>query len=1101
MAEKVITSDQPSSITVLELDEALQALRTASTPGRTSRLLTTYIRKLAGAQAAAGFTFDLGRTREVVDDSQLPPRLRHNFPYPDYPETSNTESQNQPDHETWSRRADVRAVASTMGVNSTSLEWIKSGKDILGGVVIFWRLPPTEHSCATVRMLVREATGAMANRQLTQAVKSSLAQTLAFQKITQAITRTLDFDKAVSILLTHTQKLFQVDAVSLFLIQQGSSELYIHKAIGLSDEYTSAIRIDLDSKAAREFVRGQAPSQIYDATAGAVSGQTKLINAEGIKSMLIAPIYTGRDHVGALVCYSKTHRHFLYSELRFSQSLAEQTSIALANAKLHANLVKVSNEIEQTRNLMKDGLIVLDLEGTLRYFNATAGKLLGFTPNLIDQPFTTTLHQSANITLKPTELSNAVNRAVTEGIGKANFSTIGDEVNYFEAICSPYRDAAGRTVGILINIHDITSLYLEKEKLRTIQTNMQDGLIMIDTEGKVLECNREWENLFGVDRHIGQKFFQDSEKRDNIQIDQDIHVLVDEVLRGKRLMCYAHLTDINRHIQISLGPIITAGRVTGAVATARDITPLIEKTIEANDMAAKAQRHLRELSQLAELSSIVGFNVTGIYQKYLSKIATLLESTSASIYLYNPGQQRLVRQQTLNPSELDTETVTLGSKHVVAQAFASRHDMATSKPKSQFHHLATPIMHHSKTLGVLLMGRHATPFGEHDARLIQLVATRLAVLVENAGLYHDVNARRERWEAVFRFVDEGIIIFNRQGLIVGFNPAATEITQWDAAEAIGSPFEKIVRTISIEGQSGSTTGSPLSRVLGDGITLAKSEQLIETRGAGRLWTEVSYSPIFDDAGRVTSGIAIIRNAQKDREVEEIKSDFISIVSHELRTPLTAIKGFLSMVLKQDFGALSDKQFHYLSRVYQSNQRMIDLVEDLLDVSYIESGKINLSINPVAIENVLNEVVLELAGKGAANQIMIRVKRSKRLPLVLADETRLHQILLNLVDNAIKYSVPGTQVEIDFRIHGDELITTVADHGVGITKSQLDRLFTKFGRIYNPMSVQAGGTGLGLYIVKNLVESHGGRIWVTSQEGKGSKFRFALPTAKQLPLIG
>jgi signal transduction histidine kinase len=114
------------------------------------------------------------------------------------------------------------------------------------------------------------------------------------------------------------------------------------------------------------------------------------------------------------------------------------------------------------------------------------------------------------------------------------------------------------------------------------------------------------------------------------------------------------------------------------------------------------------------------------------------------------------------------------------------------------------------------------------------------------------------------------------------------------------------------------------------------------------------------------------------------------------------------------------------------------------------------------------VVSELAAKGAAGHIMINVKRRQRLPLVLADETRLHQIALNLIDNAIKYSMPDTEVEVTFRVQGDELITTITDHGVGIGKSQIDRLFTKFGRIFNPLSVQAGGTGLGLYIVKNLV---------------------------------
>jgi signal transduction histidine kinase len=180
--------------------------------------------------------------------------------------------------------------------------------------------------------------------------------------------------------------------------------------------------------------------------------------------------------------------------------------------------------------------------------------------------------------------------------------------------------------------------------------------------------------------------------------------------------------------------------------------------------------------------------------------------------------------------------------------------------------------------------------------------------------------------------------------------------------------------------------------------------------------------------------------------------------------------------------------------------MIDLVEDLLESSNIESGQISLSISPVALENILSEVIAESAGKAASKQILIKVNRRQRLPLVLADETRLHQILINLVDNAIKYSSEDSEVRIDFKVSGDELITTVNDQGVGITSTQFDRLFTKFGRIYNSMSIQAGGTGLGLYIVKHLVESHGGRVWVTSREGHGSKFSFSLPIAKQLPLL-
>jgi PAS domain S-box-containing protein len=564
-------------------------------------------------------------------------------------------------------------------------------------------------------------------------------------------------------------------------------------------------------------------------------------------------------------------------------------------------------------------------------------------------------------------------------------------------------------------------------------------------------------------------------------------------------VCYGHTQKQDQHLQISLGPVLSGNQVIGIVATARNVSPLVTKTVEADRMTVKAQRHLDELTLLGELSTIVGFDTRTTYPAYAAKVAALLESPSVSFYLYNEQNHTLERQHSLQPQPDDADLLFPGGHHAACLSFTNRKAHLDGPSDTGWHTLSVPVIYNTKAQGALLVNRPTHGYTEHEARLLRLVASRLAVLVENTRLYQDVNARRERWEAVFRFTDEGIVIFDCDGLIVGFNPACTVITQWGAGDAIGKPFDSVIT--SVPGQSQLVNEPPvLDQVLGNGATITDSEQLLETRSGARLWVEISYSPIFDDNGEVTSGLAIIRNIQKNREVEEIKSDFISIVSHELRTPLTAIKGFLSMILKQDFGKLEDKQFHYLSRVYQSNQRMIDLVEDLLDVSYIESGKINLTINPVAMEGILAEVMSELTGKGAAKQVSMHVRRRQRLPLVLADETRLHQVLLNLVDNAIKYSMPGGQVDIRFHVRGDELITTITDQGVGITKSQLDRLFTKFGRIYNPMSVQAGGSGLGLYIVKNLVESHGGRIWVTSHEGHGSKFNFTLPIAKQLPLL-
>ncbi len=1070
MALPKIPATPQSAPTVAELGRLLSELRECTTVSRLLRLLSRDIKKLSGFPVSA-YVHGPTYANDLLDESTLPRELRGSTKYP--------------------------ITAS----NDAHVKILGPADEAIGGVVIWGDTSKLNlNSTASIDLLIREGTGWLQTFRLQHKLKTGLSESMALQRITQAITSSLDFNKVAATLLSNARKLFKADAVTLYLLEPNGKHFYPAKSLGLSSTFIEHLHDGLSAPGMTTVSKGPEPSQWSDLTKSGTPARRQLFGTEGIISGVIAPFLSGEIVVGGLALYSKTPRHFTAAETNFLTSLAEQASIAFANANLHSNLQKVTNEIDQTRNFMLDGLLVIDTQDRLKYYNAAAGKLLKLTPSTLNQVFQPgQLAATAGINVDASTIRRARNNARHGQTGHSTYSTSGSDPRHYEALYSPYRDNKDQLIGILVNIRDITPLYLEKEKLQTIQNAISEGLMMVDTAGITQDCNAEWLRMFGLTKAIyGQNFFDYMARGNDFTCDKDPGTLIRQVLSGQQTTCYCHIPSKNQHLQMSLNPILVDNKVTGAVATARDITPLIEKTVEANENAAKAQRHLRELSQLAELSGIVGFNVTNIYHKYLSKTATLLESPTVCLYLYDPASQQLIRHKAINPETNDTTTIALGSEHVVAQAFATKHPCYSDLLNNNLPHLAIPIMHHSKVLGVILVGRPATIYGEHETKLLQLVATRLAVLLENAALYHDVNTRRERWEAVFRFTDGGIVIFDRAGTIVGFNPACTEITQFHAAEAIGKPFAKIIKTINPAGHG--ATPPPIDRVLEEGVTITKSEHLIENRTGGRVWTEISYSPIFDDTGRVTSGIAIIRNTSRDREVEEIKSDFISIVSHELRTPLTAIKGFLSMTLSGDFGPLSEKQYHYLSRVYQSNQRMVDLVEDLMDATYIESGKINLTISPVTIEAVISEVIAELAGKGAANQVMINVKRRQRLPLVLADETRLHQILLNLIDNAIKYSMSGTEVVVDFKIIGDELVTTVSDHGVGISKNEIDRLFTKFGRVFNPLSVQAGGTGLGLFIVKNLVESHGGRIWVTSLEGRGSKFNFSLPIAKQLPLL-
>jgi len=630
-----------------------------------------------------------------------------------------------------------------------------------------------------------------------------------------------------------------------------------------------------------------------------------------------------------------------------------------------------------------------------------------------------------------------------------------------------------------------------------LKDNIDEAFLVIDLGGRIVEMNLLWQQLFGLtEATIGQPADEVMVHSGSLVFDRHPRAF-SELTSKANVLLYADTADGQHHIQFSFNPITTGTRNYGIFCTARDITPMVEKTVELNEMATKAQRHMRELAELSDLSSVTGFALDQVYPEYLTKIKLLLESPEVSVYAYQPARQTLVRQASLSRSSSHHPAkLSVASDHMAVRVFLRSEVVISRDPDA----IAVPILNNSKMLGVIMVTGRKQPYGSHDSRLLKLVATRLAVLIENANLYNDVNARRERWEAVFTFADEGIVIIDGLGRIVGFNPAASKLFGFSSAEAMGQLLERVMKSAVIEGLASAHISLPLRQVLDEGQTITKSEHLLLTKTGDAVWTEISFSPVLDGAGRVTSAVAIIRNAQKDREIEEIKSDFISIVSHELRTPLTAIKGFLSMVIKKDFGELNDKQYHFLSRVYQSNQRMINLVEDLLDASYIESGKIVLNPRPIAIEQIAREVVTELASKGLEHQIMIKVTRRHKLPLVLADENRLRQILVNLIDNAIKYSMPESEVMLDFKLDGDELVTSITDSGVGVSPAQIDKLFQKFGRIYNPLSVKAGGTGLGLFIVKNLVESHGGRIWVTTREGRGSKFSFSLPIAKQLPLL-
>ena len=223
----------------------------------------------------------------------------------------------------------------------------------------------------------------------------------------------------------------------------------------------------------------------------------------------------------------------------------------------------------------------------------------------------------------------------------------------------------------------------------------------------------------------------------------------------------------------------------------------------------------------------------------------------------------------------------------------------------------------------------------------------------------------------------------------------------------------------------------------------------------------------------------------------MKSDFIASTSHELRTPLHSIRGFVKLMLD---GKVTDSetQREFLGIIDEQGQHLSNLVNSILDIAAMESGEMVFEMQPISMKDVIDNAMAKLQRIADDNDIDIEASLPVTLPIVQGDAERLGQVLTNLVHNAIKFSQKGGRVLIAARADNNSVLVQVIDQGIGIPADAIPLLFQKFSQVHNSVARASGGTGLGLYIVKQIIEAHGGQIWVDSEPGKGSIFSFMMP---------
>jgi PAS domain S-box-containing protein len=381
---------------------------------------------------------------------------------------------------------------------------------------------------------------------------------------------------------------------------------------------------------------------------------------------------------------------------------------------------------------------------------------------------------------------------------------------------------------------------------------------------------------------------------------------------------------------------------------------------------------------------------------------------------------------------------------------------------------------------------------QRRGRRLAVVNRELQAEVAERALARDALARLSRQnELILDAAAEGIYGIDPDGYTLFLNPAAARMLGRDPAEAIGRPFEAVLGLGAAEG--GGEWVNPVRATLATGQARETRDGAFRRADGSSFPVEYASTPMVED-GRITGAVVTFRDVTERREVERMKDEFVSVVSHELRTPLTSIRGSLGLLAAGKVGEIPEKGRRMLEIAVQNTDRLVRLINDILDIERIESGSVTMELRRVDAAELVEqsaEVMTAMAERAG-----VRLTASADAHPLEADPDRILQVLTNLISNAVKFSPPGAEVAVTAAREGREVAFRVRDRGRGIPADRLESIFERFQQVDSSDAREKGGTGLGLAISRSIVQQHGGRIRVESVPGEGSTFTFTLPAAMQ-----
>jgi PAS domain S-box-containing protein len=790
---------------------------------------------------------------------------------------------------------------------------------------------------------------------------------------------------------------------------------------------------------------------------------------EEATSVLALPLVSGGSLRSILFVQLPAKERLSTSEIELAITIANQASVALDSARLFQEAQRRAQETMALTEVGRDISATLDLEDVLKRIVAYAKELLRAETSAVYLPEieSNLLRGIAVVGVDAEEIKNSP-MMIGEGIlGNIAEKKIGEIVNNAE------NDPRARIVeGTPESLYEhlVGVPILSKERL--------SGLMAIWRTGKGLEfTDVELEFLNNLAQQAGVAI-------ENARLFAETQRLAEELEQ--------RVIERTAEVEHEKANTETLLRILTEVSASLDLDRALSRTLALLNEAVGGEQGTIMLLHAEDnlLHYRAGYGYLTGQEPSESRGFTLKVGEGLAGWVVETREATLIED--LHKDERWVQSVSTSSEHRST--------------------IVAPLLVGEDVIGVLMVfHRKAGFFGPERLGMVKAIAGQVAIAINNAHLYELIRDQAERLgsmlrkeqeeasrsQAILEAVADGVVVTGPDNRITFLNSSATAILGLESTKLINQSLDAFG---GIFGRAAGTWMQTINDWSNDAASYQTGESYAEQLELddGRI-ALVHLAPVIlqnDFLGTVS----IFRDITHEVEVDRLKSEFVATVSHELRTPMTSIRGYVDILLMGAAGALNENQTHFLGIVKNNTERLNILVNDLLDISRIEAGRVVLSPQALDLRDVAEDVLADMLRRSQEENkpMAFSLDTAKDLPRIRGDAERVRQILGNLVDNAYHYTPENGRITVHLHTeNGSEVQVDIEDSGVGISKEDQARIFDRFYRGENPLVLATPGTGLGLAIVRQLIEMHEGRIWLKSEgEGKGSTFSFTLPVEKK-----